>query len=148
MRIGREIGYPVIIKAAGGGGGRGMRVVHNETALINSINLSLSQKPALRLATIRFTWRSSSRSHGISSFRLSLTRHGNAMCISFERDCSMQRRHQKVIEEAPGAGHTTEEQRDDHGRPALCVNACLRRLATENAGTFEFLYEDGEFLLH
>jgi acetyl-CoA carboxylase biotin carboxylase subunit len=114
-KIAREIGYPVIIKASGGGGGRGMRVVHAEGALKSSIETTKAEAKA--------------------AFG-----QGNAIHLG-ERDCSMQRRHQKVVEEAPAPGISTA-QRDEIGK--VCVEACLR-IGYRGAGTFEFLYEDGRF---
>jgi len=139
LRIGRKIGYPIIIKAAGGGGGRGMRVVHNETALINSINLTKSEAGAAFGNDTVYMEKFLERPRHIE-FQVIADSHGNAVHLA-ERDCSMQRRHQKVVEEAPGPG-ITEEQRATMGE--RCAEAC-RVLGYENAGTFEFLYEDGEF---
>jgi acetyl-CoA carboxylase biotin carboxylase subunit len=139
LRIGREIGYPVIIKASGGGGGRGMRVVNNETALINSINLTKSEAGAAFGNDTVYMEKFLQKPRHIE-FQVMADSHGNAVHL-FERDCSMQRRHQKVIEEAPAPG-ITEEQRMAMGK--LCAEAC-QRLGYTNAGTFEFLYEDGEF---
>lgn len=139
IMIARKLGYPVIIKAAGGGGGRGIRVVHSEAALLNAIALT--------------------RAEALSAFRnssvylekfLETPRHieiqvlgdgqGNAIHLG-ERDCSMQRRHQKVIEEAPAPG-ISEKQRQTIGK--LCVKAC-REMKYRGAGTFEFLYQDDQF---
>jgi acetyl-CoA carboxylase biotin carboxylase subunit len=139
LRIGREIGYPVIIKAAGGGGGRGMRVVHNETALVNSVNLTKSEAGAAFGNDTVYMEKFLERPRHIE-FQVIGDSHGNAVHL-FERDCSMQRRHQKVIEEAPAPG-ISEEQRMTMGK--RCAEAC-QRLGYANAGTFEFLYEDGEF---
>jgi acetyl-CoA carboxylase biotin carboxylase subunit len=139
LRIGREIGYPVIIKAAGGGGGRGMRVVHNETALVNSINLTKSEAGAAFGNETVYMEKFLLRPRHIE-FQIIGDSHGNAVHL-FERDCSMQRRHQKVVEEAPAPG-ISEEQRMTMGK--RCAEAC-QRLGYSNAGTFEFLYEDGEF---
>jgi acetyl-CoA carboxylase biotin carboxylase subunit len=139
LRIGREIGYPVIIKAASGGGGRGMRVVHNETALVNSVNLTKSEAGAAFGNDTVYMEKFLERPRHIE-FQVIGDSHGNAVHL-FERDCSMQRRHQKVIEEAPAPG-ISEEQRMTMGK--RCAEAC-QRLGYANAGTFEFLYEDGEF---
>jgi acetyl-CoA carboxylase biotin carboxylase subunit len=139
LRLGREIGYPVIIKAAGGGGGRGMRVVHNEAALINSINLTRSEAAAAFNNDTLYMEKFLEKPRHIE-FQIIGDSHGNAVHL-FERDCSMQRRHQKVIEEAPAPG-ITEEQRQRMGE--RCAAAC-RELGYANAGTFEFLYENGEF---
>jgi acetyl-CoA carboxylase biotin carboxylase subunit len=139
LKIGREIGYPVIIKAAGGGGGRGMRVVHNEASLVNSINLTRSEAGSIFGNDTVYMEKFLVRPRHIE-FQVIADTHGNAVHL-FERDCSMQRRHQKVIEEAPAPG-ISEEQRMHMGE--RCAQAC-RDLGYVNAGTFEFLYEDGEF---
>ncbi len=139
LRIGREIGYPVIIKAAGGGGGRGMRVVHNEASLVNSINLTRSEAGSIFGNDTVYMEKFLVRPRHIE-FQVIADTHGNAVHL-FERDCSMQRRHQKVIEESPAPG-ISEEQRMHMGE--RCAQAC-RDLGYVNAGTFEFLYEDGEF---
>jgi acetyl-CoA carboxylase biotin carboxylase subunit len=139
LRIAREIGYPVIIKAAGGGGGRGMRVVHNEAALINSINLTKAEAKAAFNNDVVYMEKFLEHPRHIE-FQVIADSHGNAVHL-FERDCSMQRRHQKVIEEAPAPG-LSEEQRMTMGK--RCAEAC-QKLGYVNAGTFEFLYEDGEF---
>jgi acetyl-CoA carboxylase biotin carboxylase subunit len=138
-RIARKIGYPVIIKAAGGGGGRGMRVVHAEGALVNSINLTKSEAGAAFGNETVYMEKFLEKPRHIE-FQVMADNHGNAVHL-FERDCSMQRRHQKVIEEAPAPG-ITHEQRMLMGE--RCADAC-RRLGYANAGTFEFLYEGGEF---
>jgi len=138
-RIARRIGYPVIIKAAGGGGGRGMRVVHAEGALVNSINLTKSEAGAAFGNETVYMEKFLEKPRHIE-FQVMADNHGNAVHL-FERDCSMQRRHQKVIEEAPAPG-ITHEQRMRMGE--RCAEAC-RRLGYANAGTFEFLYEGGEF---
>jgi acetyl-CoA carboxylase biotin carboxylase subunit len=138
-RIARKIGYPVIIKAAGGGGGRGMRVVHAEGALVNSINLTKSEAGAAFGNETVYMEKFLEKPRHIE-FQVMADNHGNAVHL-FERDCSMQRRHQKVIEEAPAPG-ITHEQRMRMGE--RCADAC-RRLGYANAGTFEFLYEGGEF---
>ncbi len=138
-RIAREIGYPVIIKAAGGGGGRGMRVVHSEGSLLSSINLTKSEAGAAFGNETVYMEKFLERPRHIE-FQVMADSHGNAVHL-FERDCSMQRRHQKVIEEAPAPG-ITEEQRMRMGE--RCAEAC-RQLGYVNAGTFEFLYQDNEF---
>ncbi|MCP4000642.1 MAG: acetyl-CoA carboxylase biotin carboxylase subunit [Gammaproteobacteria bacterium] len=139
LRIGREIGYPVIIKAAGGGGGRGMRVVHNETSLINSINLTKAEAGSVFGNDVVYMEKFLERPRHIE-FQVIGDTHGNAVHL-FDRDCSMQRRHQKVIEEAPAPG-ISEELRMQMGE--RCAAAC-RELGYTNAGTFEFLFQDGEF---
>ncbi len=134
-----EIGYPVLIKAAAGGGGRGMRVVHNPFDLIKSIQLTRQEaKSGFGDDTVYMEKYLQNPRH-VEVQVLSDT-HGNAVHLG-ERDCSMQRRHQKVIEEAPAPG-ITAEQREKIG--AICTEAC-RRIGYRGAGTFEFLFEDGEF---
>jgi len=139
LRMAREIGYPVIIKAAGGGGGRGMRVVHSEASLVNAINVTQSEaRSAFGNETVYMEKFLEKPRH--VEIQVLADGQGNAIHLG-ERDCSMQRRHQKVIEEAPAPG-ITEEQRNRIG--ARCVQACLE-MGYRSAGTFEFLYEDGEF---
>jgi len=139
LRIAREIGYPVIIKAAGGGGGRGMRVVHSEASLVSAINLTRNEARSAFGNEQVYMERFLSNPRHIE-FQVLADHHGNVIHLG-ERDCSMQRRHQKVIEEAPAPG-ITEAQREQMG--AICVQAC-QELGYRNAGTFEFLYENGEF---
>ncbi len=138
-RIARKIGYPIIIKAAGGGGGRGMRVVHSEGSLISSINLTKSEAGAAFGNETVYMEKFLEKPRHIE-FQVMADSHGNAVHL-FERDCSMQRRHQKVVEEAPAPG-ITHEQRMTMGE--RCAEAC-RRLGYVSAGTFEFLYQDDEF---
>jgi acetyl-CoA carboxylase biotin carboxylase subunit len=134
-----KIGYPVIIKAAGGGGGRGMRVVHTEAALLNSISLTKTEAgTAFGNPTVYMEKFLENPRH--VEFQVLADTHGNAIHLA-ERDCSMQRRHQKVVEEAPAPG-ITEELRTKIGE--RCAEAC-RQIGYRGAGTFEFLYEDGEF---
>jgi acetyl-CoA carboxylase biotin carboxylase subunit len=139
LRIARQIGYPVIIKASGGGGGRGMRVVHSEGALLNSISLTKAEALAAFNNDQVYMEKFLENPRHIEIQVLADT-HGNAIYLG-ERDCSMQRRHQKVIEEAPAPG-ITEEQRSRIGE--RCAAAC-REIGYRGAGTFEFLYENGEF---
>ena len=139
LRIAREIGYPVIIKAAGGGGGRGMRVVHSEGALINSINLTKSEAGAAFGNETVYMEKFLEKPRHIE-VQVLADSHGNAVHL-FERDCSMQRRHQKVVEEAPAPGLSHERRMEIGER---CAEAC-RQLGYVNAGTFEFLYENDEF---
>jgi acetyl-CoA carboxylase biotin carboxylase subunit len=139
IRMARSIGYPVIIKAAGGGGGRGMRVVHTEASLSHAINLTRAEAGAAFGNDTVYMEKFLERPRHIE-FQVIADSHGNAVHL-FERDCSMQRRHQKVIEEAPAPG-LSEEQRIRMGE--RCAEAC-RTLGYVNAGTFEFLYQDGEF---
>ncbi len=139
LRIAREIGYPVIIKAAGGGGGRGMRVVHSEAALLGAISLTRSEAAAAFGNDTVYMEKFLENPRHVE-FQVLADEHGNAIHLG-ERDCSMQRRHQKVIEEAPAPG-ITMEQRSRIGE--RCAQAC-RDIGYRGAGTFEFLYEDGEF---
>ena len=139
IALAREIGYPVIVKAAGGGGGRGMRVVHSEAALLNSISLTKAEAgSAFGNETVYMEKFLENPRH--VEFQVLADTHGNAIHLG-ERDCSMQRRHQKVVEEAPAPG-ITEEQRRRIGE--RCAEAC-RTIGYRGAGTFEFLYENGEF---
>ncbi len=135
----RSIGYPVIIKAAGGGGGRGMRVVHSEGSLHNSIALTRAEAGAAFGNDTIYMEKFLENPRHIE-IQVLADEHGNAIHLG-ERDCSMQRRHQKVIEEAPAPGITPEQRK---GIGERCAEAC-RTLGYRGAGTFEFLYEDGEF---
>lgn len=139
LRLARQIGYPLIIKAAGGGGGRGMRVVHGEAALLTTIDLTRSEANAAFGNPVVYMEKYLERPRHIEIQVLADT-HGNAIHLG-ERDCSMQRRHQKVIEEAPAPG-ITAQQRRRIGQ--ICVEAC-RRIGYRGAGTFEFLYQDDKF---
>ena len=138
-RLAEDIGYPVLIKAAAGGGGRGMRVVHNPFDLIKSIQLTREEARAGFGDSTVYMEKYLQNPRHIEIQVLS-DAHGNAVHLG-ERDCSMQRRHQKVIEEAPAPG-ITPEQRERIGH--ICTEAC-RRIGYLGAGTFEFLFEDGEF---
>ena len=139
LRLGREIGYPVIIKAAGGGGGRGMRVVREESALIASIATTRAEAKAAFGNDMVYMEKFLENPRHVE-IQVLADGQGNAIHLG-ERDCSMQRRHQKVVEEAPAPG-ITEAQRAEIGR--VCVEACLR-IGYRGAGTFEFLYENGRF---
>jgi acetyl-CoA carboxylase biotin carboxylase subunit len=139
LRIAKEIGYPVIIKAAGGGGGRGMRVVRSEAALLNAISLTKSEAAGAFGNDMVYMEKFLENPRHIE-FQVLADTHGNAIHLG-ERDCSMQRRHQKVIEEAPAPG-ITEQVRNEMGE--RCAEAC-RKIGYRGAGTFEFLYEDGGF---
>jgi acetyl-CoA carboxylase biotin carboxylase subunit len=139
QELARRIGYPVIIKAAGGGGGRGMRVVHAEANLHSAISLTRAEAAAaFGNGTLYLEKFLEDPRH--VEFQVLADRHGNAIHLG-ERDCSMQRRHQKVVEEAPAPG-ITDEMRSQLGE--RCAEAC-RQLGYRGAGTFEFLYERGEF---
>ena len=139
VRIARKVGYPVIIKAAGGGGGRGMRVVHTEAALLNAVNMTRTEAQAAFANPVVYLERYLEQPRHIE-IQVLADAHKNAVFLG-ERDCSLQRRHQKVIEEAP-APDLPAKLRDKIGE--RCVDAC-RRIGYRGAGTFEFLYEDGEF---
>ena len=139
LELGREIGYPIIIKAAGGGGGRGMRVVHSEATLLNAVSLTQAEAAAAFGNDTVYMEKYLENPRHIE-FQLLADQQGNAIHLG-ERDCSMQRRHQKVVEEAPAPG-ITEEQRREIGE--RCAEAC-RRIGYRGAGTFEFLYENGGF---
>jgi acetyl-CoA carboxylase biotin carboxylase subunit len=137
--VANEIGYPVIIKAAGGGGGRGMRVVHTEATLLNAVAMTKAEaEAAFGNGTVYMEKFLGNPRH--VEFQVLSDTHGNAIHLG-ERDCSMQRRHQKVVEEAPAPG-ITQQQREEVGE--RCAEAC-RQIGYRGAGTFEFLYEDGEF---
>ena len=139
VRIARKIGYPVIIKAAGGGGGRGMRVVHTEAALINAVTMTKAEAGAAFGNPEVYMEKYLENPRHVEIQILS-DDFKNAVWLG-ERDCSMQRRHQKVIEEAPAPGIPRKviERIGDR-----CAEAC-RKMGYRGAGTFEFLYEDGEF---
>lgn len=139
FQIARDIGYPVIIKASGGGGGRGMRVVNSEAALKNAISLTKSEAATTFGNDMVYMEKFLQHPRHIE-IQVLADEHGNVIHLG-ERDCSMQRRHQKVIEEAPAPG-ITEEIRNTIG--ASCVEAC-QRIGYRGAGTFEFLYEDDKF---
>ena len=139
LRIAREIGYPVNIKASGGGGGRGMRVVRTEAHLGNAVTLTKAEaKAAFGNEQVYMEKFLENPRH--VEIQVMADGQGNAIHLG-ERDCSMQRRHQKVVEEAPAPG-ITPEQRAAIGK--VCVDACLR-IGYRGAGTFEFLFENGQF---
>lgn len=137
--IAKKIGYPVIIKATGGGGGRGMRVVHNEAALFSAISITKSEaKTAFGNDAVYMEKFLEHPRH--IEIQVVADVHGNVIHLG-ERDCSMQRRHQKIIEEAPAFG-ISDEEREKIGN--ICVEAC-KKINYRGVGTFEFLYENGEF---
>lgn len=138
-QIARSIGFPVIIKASGGGGGRGMRVVHTEAALSNAISLTRSEAGAAFGNDMVYAEKYLEHPRHVE-VQVLADGEGNAIHLG-ERDCSMQRRHQKVIEEAPAPG-IDDSTRKKIGR--ICVRAC-KSIGYRGAGTFEFLYQDGEF---
>ncbi|MGE5161557.1 MAG: acetyl-CoA carboxylase biotin carboxylase subunit [Betaproteobacteria bacterium] len=139
VKIARSVGYPVIIKAAGGGGGRGMRVVHTEAALINAVTMTRQEaqvafgNPAVYMEKFLENPRH-------IEIQVLADQHRNAVWLG-DRDCSMQRRHQKIIEEAPAPGLNRRAVDKIGDR---CAEAC-RKINYRGAGTFEFLFENGEF---
>lgn len=139
LAMARQIGYPIIIKAAGGGGGRGMRVVHSEAHLLNSIFMTKTEAKAAFSNDMVYMEKYLVNPRHIE-IQVLADGQGNAIHLG-ERDCSMQRRHQKVVEEAPAPG-ITEEVRQKIG--SRCAQACVE-IGYRGAGTFEFLYENGEF---
>ncbi|MBH98761.1 MAG: acetyl-CoA carboxylase biotin carboxylase subunit [Rhodospirillaceae bacterium] len=138
-RLAKKLGYPVIIKAVGGGGGRGMRVVHSEAYLFNAISITKSESAAAFGNENVYMEKFLERPRHVE-FQVLADNHGNAIHLG-ERDCSMQRKHQKVVEEAPAPGITPEIRMQMGER---CAEAC-RNIGYRGAGTFEFLYQDGEF---
>ena len=139
LRIARQVGYPVIIKASAGGGGRGMRVVHTEAHLNTALQLTRQEaQTSFGDATVYLEKFLETPRH--IEVQVVANQHGNAIHLG-ERDCSTQRRHQKVIEEAPAPG-ITQQQRDEIG--SACVEAC-KRIGYRGAGTFEFLFDGGRF---
>ena len=139
MRMAKQIGYPVIIKAAGGGGGRGMRVVHTEAALINSVNMTKAEAQAAFGNPTVYMEKFLTQPRHIE-IQVMADEHGNAVYLG-ERDCSMQRRHQKVLEEAPAPG---VDRKLIAAIGERCAEAC-RTIGYRGAGTFEFLFENDEF---
>src|SRR5436190_9370493 len=139
VQIARKVGYPVIIKAAGGGGGRGMRVVHTEAALLNAVTMTKSEAGAAFGNPEVYMEKYLENPRHVE-IQVLADEFKNAVWLG-ERDCSMQRRHQKVIEEAPAIGIPRKliERIGDR-----CAEAC-RKIGYRGAGTFEFLYENGEF---
>ncbi len=139
LKIARDIGFPVIVKAAAGGGGRGMRVVHNEEVLLSSIKVTQSEAQAAFGSPVVYMEKFLQRPRHVE-VQVLADGQGNAVHLG-DRDCSLQRRHQKVIEEAPAPG-IDDKLRQEIGE--ACVKACID-MGYRGAGTFEFLYEDGGF---
>jgi len=139
VKVARKLGYPVIIKASGGGGGRGMRVVHTEAALVNAVSMTRQEaKAAFGNPTVYMEKFLETPRH--VEIQVLADEHRNAVYLG-DRDCSMQRRHQKIIEEAPAPLIPMKERVRIGER---CAEAC-RKIGYRGAGTFEFLYEKGEF---
>ncbi len=139
VEIARRIGYPVIIKAAAGGGGRGMRVVQSEAALLNAVYVTQSEAAAAFGSDKVYIEKFLENPRHVE-VQVLADSHGNAIHLG-DRDCSLQRRHQKVIEEAPAPGIPQEAREEVY---EACTNAC-KKIGYCGAGTFEFLYEDGGF---
>ncbi|MGH8850792.1 MAG: acetyl-CoA carboxylase biotin carboxylase subunit, partial [Casimicrobiaceae bacterium] len=139
VKMARATGYPVIIKAAGGGGGRGMRVVHTEAALLSAVSLTRAEAGAAFGNPTVYLEKYLDKPRHIE-IQVLADEHKNAVYL-FERDCSMQRRHQKIIEEAPAPGIALRALTRIGER---CAEAC-RKIGYRGAGTFEFLYQDDEF---
>lgn len=139
LRLGREIGYPIIIKAASGGGGRGMRVVESEHQLLNAITLTRSEAQNAFGDDTVYMEKFLQRPRHVE-IQVLADGQGNVVHLG-DRDCSLQRRHQKVVEEAPAPG-IPENLKEEVAQ--CCINACLE-INYRGAGTFEFLYEDGRF---
>ena len=139
LKIADKVGYPVIIKASGGGGGRGMRVVEKKEDLLQSVEMTKAEAGAAFGNPMVYMERYLQRPRHVE-IQVIADEHGNAIYLA-ERDCSMQRRHQKVIEEAPAPGVSRELI---HKIGMRCVEAC-KAIGYRGAGTFEFLYENGEF---
>ncbi|HKJ70199.1 MAG TPA: acetyl-CoA carboxylase biotin carboxylase subunit [Gammaproteobacteria bacterium] len=138
-RIAREVGYPIMIKASGGGGGKGMRVVHTEASLLNAIAMTKAEAgKAFGNDTVYMEKYLGQPRH--VEFQVLADKHGNAVHLG-ERDCSVQRRHQKLVEEAPAPGISPEVRKEMGER---CAEAA-RKLGYTGLGTYEFLYENGEF---
>ncbi|MCK4705951.1 MAG: acetyl-CoA carboxylase biotin carboxylase subunit [Gammaproteobacteria bacterium] len=139
IKLAKGIGYPIIIKAAGGGGGRGMRVVHSEAALLNSVALTKQEAGQFFGNDVVYMEKYLETPRHVE-IQVLADGQGNAIHLA-ERDCSMQRRNQKVVEEAPAPG-ISEKLRNEIGQ--RCVDACIK-INYRGAGTFEFLFQDDEF---
>ncbi len=135
----RKIGYPVIIKASGGGGGRGMRIVHTEAALLNAVSMTKNEAQVAFGNPVVYLEKFLEKPRHVE-FQVLADEYKNAIHL-WDRDCSLQRRHQKIIEEAP-APDIAQKIKDKIG--IRCADAC-KKIGYRGAGTFEFLYEDGEF---
>ena len=135
----RKIGYPVIIKASGGGGGRGMRIVHTEAALLNAVSMTKNEAQAAFGNPVVYLEKFLEKPRHVE-FQVLADDYKNAIHL-WDRDCSLQRRHQKIIEEAP-APDIPRKVKDKIG--VRCADAC-KKIGYRGAGTFEFLYENGEF---
>lgn len=138
-KIAQKIGYPIIIKAAAGGGGRGMRVVHSEAALLSAISITKQEAKTNFGSDVVYMEKYLETPRHVE-IQVLADGQGNAIHLG-ERDCSMQRRHQKVVEEAPAPGITVKQRKKIGQR---CVDAC-NKMKYRGAGTFEFLFQDGEF---
>ncbi len=139
IRVANRIGYPIIIKASGGGGGRGMRVVHSDAALNSSINVTRAEALAAFGNGEVYMEKFLEKPRHIE-FQVLCDHHDNVLVLG-ERDCSMQRRHQKIIEEAPAPGITPQQR----AAMTASITAAMRAVGYRGAGTLEFLYEDGRF---
>ncbi len=139
IKIARSIGYPIIIKASGGGGGRGMRVVHTEAALLNAVNMTRAEAKAAFGNPMVYMEKFLEKPRHVE-IQVLADEHKNAVYLG-DRDCSMQRRHQKIIEEAPAPLINPRLKARIGER---CADAC-RKIGYRGAGTFEFLYENGQF---
>jgi acetyl-CoA carboxylase, biotin carboxylase subunit len=139
IKSAKKIGYPVIIKASGGGGGRGMRVVHTEAALLNAVSMTKNEAQAAFGNPVVYLEKFLEKPRHVE-FQVLADEYKNAIHL-WDRDCSLQRRHQKIIEEAP-APEIPQRLREKIG--ARCADAC-KKIGYRGAGTFEFLYENGEF---
>jgi len=139
VKVARSVGYPVIVKAAGGGGGRGMRVVHTEAALLNAVSMTRTEAQAAFGNPTVYLERFFENPRHVE-IQVLADEHRNAVYLG-DRDCSMQRRHQKIIEEAP-APLINPRLKARMGE--RCAEAC-RKIGYRGAGTFEFLFEKGEF---
>jgi acetyl-CoA carboxylase, biotin carboxylase subunit len=139
MDAAKKVGYPIIIKASGGGGGRGMRVVHTDAALLNAVSMTKNEAQAAFGNPTVYMEKFLEKPRHVE-FQILADNYKNAVHL-WDRDCSLQRRHQKIIEEAPAPG-IPDRLREKIG--IRCAEAC-KKIGYRGAGTFEFLYENGEF---